>query len=238
MADITVRPFGRSPDMRLELPGSTLAAPVAMAAAALADGLTALRCVPMNATTERMVAVLRTLGTDIRLDEGSCELRVRGCGGHLPAQEGTFDCGTDPLVAHLAMGLCALGYGQFRVDARRQPDPIPVRAMVDALGDLGGHIGYADEDGHLPVTVRAPGLRGGRIALRAGPPEALIALLTVAPYAQADVFVESARPADVPSVAACCEMISRFGVSVVQQDFERFIVPAPQRYRCSRSDGD
>jgi 3-phosphoshikimate 1-carboxyvinyltransferase len=102
-----------------------------------------------------------------------------------------------------------------------------------AAGALVGYV-HEDEEGYPPVEVRRGGLRGGTIAFDAAPSSQYVsALLMVAPYAMADVFIESRHMVSAPYVAMTTKMMDAFGVAVVESaegSSARYIVPAPQRY--------
>ncbi|MBN1343428.1 MAG: hypothetical protein JXQ73_12145 [Phycisphaerae bacterium] len=241
MTDLTVKPLDHLPKGRVELPGSSLGGTVAMVAAILADGRSTLRRVRIDHTAQTVIKLLDRLGAIIDVEGRPARVRMRGWAGHLPQQEGEYGCGADRLAWHLALGLCSLGYGEYRFapewpghateTAQGQDEsPVDIGPTVNAFRDLGVQIGYEDQDGRLPLGLRARGLSGGRTLVRGAVPETLTALLVVAPYAAQDVFIETDRPMG-PGAVFVPEVVEAFGVAVIEDEQRRFIVAAPQRYR-------
>ncbi len=227
MASLTVTPLDRPPRGSVELPGASLSSALALTASALADGTSTLSRFRADETTRTLGEILRSLGVAIEWDESLGRVCLRGCSGHLPEQEGTFEAGPNRLAAHLAVALCSLGYGDYRIQA----GPVGIGATADALHDLGADIGCEEEPARCPVTVRARGLAGGRVRLDGPSPETLAALLIAAPYARQDVFVEVVGRSPALTAQLACTVMRDFDVAVVEQDDRRFIVAAPQRFR-------
>jgi len=231
MASLTVRPLGRSARGRVALRGSPLAGGVAMTAAALADGVSTLDGLRIDATGRAIVEGLQALDVDATSGERADHLRIDGRAGHVVRQEADLDWGGSPAAARALIALCTLGYGEYRIHGGDPTAGLALGPVVDALRDLGAQIGYESGEGELPVTVRARGLRGGRTCLREPTADALAALLAVAPYAAQDVFVELAPPCAPLRVSTILDVMHRFGVAVLDRDLERFVIAAPQRYR-------
>ncbi len=235
MNELTVSPQDQPPDPQRTLEGSSLATATAMVAAALADGTSEIHEMRDDPTSRAMATVLDGLGAILTVDQARKRVRIRGCAGHLPEQKGELAFGPTALAGHLSLALCCLGFGEYRFDGYALDEAGPtarhgVRSIILALRDLGAQIGHEDEDGRLPITLRPRGLRGGRTTLNPPWIEALVALLTVAPYARTDVLIATAGPTDTVRAAVACDVLRSFGVSIVHEDYRRFIVAASQRY--------
>lgn len=231
MGDFNARPLKHPPKARLSLPGSALAGTVATVAAALADGMSTLRRTRLERGTDAIIDLLRRLGVLIESDPIGGTLRIHGRRGHLPEQEGSFESLPTPLAAHLAIAICSLGFGPFRIEGGTAEERFHVGLIVDALRDLGARIGYENDVGRLPVTMQSAGLRGGRITVAELSLEALASLLVVAPYASHDVLIEITGTPAPAELATVCEVVDAFGVTLIEQKRTQFIVAAPQRYQ-------
>ncbi len=218
----------------VRLPGSKSLTNRYLLCAALADGLSRLRAVSISDDALRMIDGLRRLGVQIELREDAEIIEVSGCHGHLPADSADLDLGNAGTAMRFLTALTCLGYGDYRLDGTPRMRQRPIGPLVGALGALGAGIGYEQSDGCPPLTVHARGLTGGDITFATPPSSQYIsALLMVAPYAGQDVrmCINGPLPSR-PYISMTIDVMRSLGVEViVGEDFDRFIVPATQRYQ-------
>ncbi len=224
-------------DAVVEIPGSKSITNRALAAAALADGVSILTGALLADDTRLMIDALRALGIAITLDEATCTLEVTGCGGHLPVDEADLVCGNSGTTLRFLTALCAAGYGTYRLDGTPRMRQRPVGSLVDALRALGAKVEFHDRDGFPPLTVHAEHLRGGEVVMDASVSSQFVsALMLAAPCAGDDVFLELLPPVvSRPYLDMTTRVMDAFGVSVVAQaagaaGSTKIIIPAPQRY--------
>lgn len=224
-------------DARVSLPGSKSLTNRVLLAASLADGRSRLSDVLIADDTERMVAVLRTLGVRIELEEGRRRATVYGVSGHWPESEVELHCGDAGTVARFVTAAVAAGIGTFRIDGSPRMRQRPMGPLVDALRSLGAIIepigdGRASNDDNLPFRVQARQLKGGQLTIDAGDSsQFLSALLLAAPLATDDLLIEvEGDLVSAPYIAMTLDVMAEYGVSAIQ-DEQRFIVPAPQQYQ-------
>lgn len=233
MTDIRVTPASRPLDADISLPGSRSITNRALVLASLADGVSTLTNVLLADDSLRMMAAVNALGIGITTDEATRTTRIDGAGGHIPADHADIDCAHAGTVLRFGTALCALGFGEYRLDGSPRLRERPIAGLVDALRRLGARIEYEHVEGHAPLRVHARGLRGGEIAFEDLPSsQFLSALLLVAPAARNDILIDvrGALPSR-PYVLMTLALMRRFGVEAVHSDFRRFIVPAPQPCR-------
>ena len=172
----------------------------AVLAVVLAEGVSRLRFTALDEHARGALAGLEALGVATRLDRQSDTLEVQRAGGLWPTGEAQL-YGTTPQAAWALIAACTLGLGRYEITGNHTLPP--VTGLVNALRDLGAGIGYADQKGHLPVTILARGLDGGTIRLAPEPaPPWLSALLLVAPCARGDVFLDAPPGADATTTVA------------------------------------
>lgn len=215
------------------LPASKSLANRYLACAALADGTSELTGATLSDDVEAMLGALRQLGIGVVFSDRARRITVTGCAGHLPEEEADLDVGAAGTAMRFLTALVCLGRGRYRLDGSARMRQRPIADEVDALRDLGAQIGYEAVLGCPPLNIQAVGLLGGTVVLRTPPSsQFLSALLMAAPYAQQDVFIEIQGPlVSQPYVALTIDVQRSLGVEIVNDDFQRFIVPAPQRYR-------
>jgi 3-phosphoshikimate 1-carboxyvinyltransferase len=178
-----------------------------------------------------MVRFLEGLEIEVSLEEASRTATVQGCGGHIPASEADLFCGNAGTVVRFGTAMCCLGTGHYRIDGVERMRSRPIGALVDALRELGGAIGYEDKEGYPPLTIGARGLRGGQASMRAEQSSQFVsAVLLAAPYARTDVLLSLAgEVVSEPYIRMTLQMMEDFGASVLAEG-GRYIVPALQGY--------
>ena len=81
--------------------------------------------------------------------------------------------------------------------------------------------------GAFPLTINAAGLRGGKLTLGGATVSSqyLSALLMAAPLARKPVEITTSVPVSKPYIDLTCKLMSRFGVDVVQEGYEKVRSP-------------
>jgi 3-phosphoshikimate 1-carboxyvinyltransferase len=179
-----------------------------------------------------MASGLRLLGVEVEVREDGPVIRVRGCRGHLPADEVDIDAGDAGTAMRFLTALACLGHGRYRLDGSPRMRERPIGQLVDALQAIGAGIGYDAVKGYPPLTMVAHGLGGGEIAFDRPPSSQYIsAILMVAPYAARDVMIRVNGPlTSRPYVDMTIAVMRSMGVEVLSSEGQRFIVPSTQRY--------
>jgi 3-phosphoshikimate 1-carboxyvinyltransferase len=164
MPDILeIYPLDRPPDCTLSVPGSKSITNRALILAALAPGKCTLRGALWADDTQVMVDALGKLGFEIHVrpdphEECNRTIEVTGHGGKIPAAAAELYVGNAGTAARFLTALVCLGQGDYRIvgDPRMHERP---------MGDLFAALGI--EGTRLPATIRARGLRPGRITVSA-----------------------------------------------------------------------
>jgi 3-phosphoshikimate 1-carboxyvinyltransferase len=217
----------------VRLPGSKSLTNRYLTCAALADGESTLRSASLSGDTLRMVAGLERLGVQVEVREEGPAIRIRGCRGHLPADEAELDAGDAGTAMRFLTALACLGYGRFRLDGSARMRARPIGQLVDGLHAIGAGIGYEGVTGYPPLTIVARGLAGGEIEFDRPPSSQYIsAILMVSPYAAGDVMIRASGPlVSRPYVDMTIAVMRALGVQALSGEGRRFIVPSTQRYR-------
>lgn len=200
---------------------------------ALADGESTLRGASLSSDTLRMVAGLQRLGVQAEVHKEGPAIRVRGCRGHLAADDAELDAGDAGTAMRFLTALACLGYGRFRLDGSPRMRARPIGQLVDGLHAIGAGIGYEGVEGYPPLTIVARGLAGGEIEFARPPSSQYVsAILMVAPYAARDVMIRVDGPlTSRPYVDMTIAVMRALSVEALSAEGQRFIVPSTQRYR-------
>jgi 3-phosphoshikimate 1-carboxyvinyltransferase len=233
MKEIILRPISQPIDRTVRLPGSKSLSNRALLIAAVAQGASKISGLLLADDTHLMLDALRSLGIAIRTDEDRRQAVVQGRGGGWPNAEADIFCGNAGTVMRFLTAACCIGHGDYRLDGVARMRARPIGGLVDALRDLGAMVGYEENDGCCPLTIRARGLRGGTVRLDSPLSSQFVsALLMVAPRAARDVMIDIAGPLPSrPFVDMTLGVMDAFGVSVVEDRARKFIIPCGQMYR-------
>ncbi|MEB4615541.1 3-phosphoshikimate 1-carboxyvinyltransferase [Leucobacter sp. M11] len=202
----------------LQLPGSKSLTNRELVLAALADGPGLLRRPLHSRDSQLMVEALRALGVGIE------EVPGDGAFGPdwlvTPAEEllgsTSIACGLAGTVMRFVPSVAALALGPTAFDGDESARRRPMRAILDALRELGADI--ADEGrGKLPFTVHGTGtMRGGRVELDASLSSQFVSgLLLSAPRFAEGVHVvhTGERLPSVPHIEMTLDTLRRRGVA-------------------------
>ena len=230
---LPIQPVVRPIEEAVRVPGSKSITNRALLLAALANGPSLLPGALFSDDTHYMSESLRRLGIVVQADEANEQFKVEGQGGILPAQDAELFVGNSGTSARFLTALAALGNGTYHLDGVERMRERPIDDLLSALQQLGAEARDENETGCLPVTVKATGLKGGKVVMRARKSsQPLSALLMVAPLAQSDIEIEiEGELFSQPYIEITLRMMQQWGAHVSHQNMQRFHIPGGQKYR-------
>jgi 3-phosphoshikimate 1-carboxyvinyltransferase len=229
---LEITPVDKPVNADVTVPGSKSYTNRALLIAALADGVTTLTGALFSDDTKYMADSLRRLGIEVEEDPDSATFVVHGTGGRIPADTAELFVGGSGTCARFLSAFVALGNGRFVIDGVDRTRERPIQDLLTGLNGLGVDATSQNETGCPPVVVNADGIKGGRTFMPGDrSSQYFTALLLVAPYAQenTDIRVEG-ELASSPYIDMTLDIMRRFGVDVVNDDYNAFHVRAGQRY--------
>lgn len=218
----------------VHLPGSKSISNRVLLLAALAQGETQISNLLHSDDIEHMLNALTALGVVYQLSDCKSQCVVQGLGGlfHHPAPLELFlgNAGTAmrPLTAALAASNVDVTLtGEPRMYER------PIGHLVDALRQLGADIDYLQQDGFPPLRIRGKTLQSGRISIDGSiSSQFLTAVLMIAPLLPADSEIEIVGElVSKPYIDITLALMSRFGVVVENQQYQKFVIRGQQQYQ-------
>jgi 3-phosphoshikimate 1-carboxyvinyltransferase len=233
---LAIEPYRARLDATVRPPGSKSLSNRALPIAALASGSSVLHNLGEGDDVEAMLAVLRGIGVDVRIDpQRRCA--VAGTAGALPAPEVegpvTLEARQSGTTARFMVALASGARVPVRVDADPQMRGRPMADLVAAIRQTGTVVVSDGEDGTLPLVVQpAQGAGAATVSLRGdATSQFLSGLLLSGPLYPGGLTIELttdlvSRPYADMTVAA----MGAFGVAVEQPGERRFVVPAGARY--------
>jgi len=240
---ITLEPI-KKVEGEVNLPGSKSLSNRALLLAALAEGTTTLTNLLESDDTRHMLNALKLLGVRYTLSEDKMECTVIGNGGPFRCKElvelflGNAGTAMRPLCAALT-----LGEGEFILTGEPRMKERPIGHLVDALRAAGADITYLENESYPPLKIIANGLEGGEVAIDGTiSSQFLTALLMAAPLAKNDMRISIiGELVSKPYIDITLDIMKRFGVEVINENYEKFIVKAGQTYKaveCYMVEGD
>ncbi|MFC0048489.1 3-phosphoshikimate 1-carboxyvinyltransferase [Rheinheimera tilapiae] len=218
----------------VHLPGSKSISNRVLLLAALAQGETQISNLLHSDDIEHMLNALTALGVSYQLSDCKSKCVVQGLGGLFkhPAPLELFlgNAGTAmrPLTAALAASNVDVTLtGEPRMYER------PIGHLVDALRQLGADIDYLQQDGFPPLRIRGKALQAGRISIDGSiSSQFLTAVLMIAPLLPADSEIDIIGDlVSKPYIDITLALMSRFGVEVENQNYQRFVIRGQQQYQ-------
>jgi 3-phosphoshikimate 1-carboxyvinyltransferase len=231
-----VAPLAGPLDATVAVPGSKSLTNRALVCAALADGTSTLDGALVADDTEAMRTALATLGAAIDEHPSSGRLTVAGTGGRLRPGPLALDVRLSGTTSRFLLPVVALGTGEYRIDGAPPLRARPMGPVLDGIRALGAGVRPEGEDGHLPVTVVAPGgLAGGDVAVAGDTSSQFLSgLLLAAPYARSGVRLGlTTALVSRPYVALTVAVMAAFGVDVEGDAGEGPLVVPRGRYRAT-----
>jgi len=216
----------------VRLPGSKSISNRVLLLAALSHGQTTVHDLLASDDTAVMLTALRQLGCTVAQSGDSAV--IGGLGGQLVEHKAALFMGNAgtamrPLTAALAL----LG-GEFELSGVPRMHERPIGDLVDALRQLGCVIEYLGNEGYPPLRLRPAKLKlDDAIQVRGDvSSQFLTALLMALPLvARQDVCIEVVGELiSRPYIEITLNLLSRFGIQVQRDGWQRFTIPAGSQY--------
>lgn len=218
----------------VHLPGSKSISNRVLLLAALAEGSTQISNLLDSDDVRHMLNALTALGVNYTLSSCRTQCEVQGLAGLFKQPEainlflGNAGTAMRPLTAALAASNVDVTLtGEPRMYER------PIGHLVDALRQWQADIRYLENDGFPPLNIKGKELTGGRISIDGSiSSQFLTAVLMIAPLLAGDSeIVIEGELVSKPYIDITLALMSRFGVEVENQHYQRFLVTGNQCYR-------
>lgn len=233
MDSLTLPPL-RSIQGEVTLPGSKSLSNRILLLAAVASGETRISNLLDSDDVRHMLGALRKLGVDYQLSADKKDCVVTGLAGSFKCTEALdlFLGNAGTAMRPLSAMLCA-SQGEFRLTGEPRMLERPIGDLVDCLRGCGASIDYLGNAGYPPLRIHGEGLTGGRVSIKGNiSSQFLTAMLMAAPMCSEDLeIVVEGELVSKPYILITLDVMARFGVSVENHDYRRFVVRAGQHYK-------
>ena len=213
------------------LPGSKSISNRLLLLAALSQGSTTLHALLDSDDTRVMLEALRQLGCVVH--QSGDTVQIDGMGGQPRQRQASLFMGNaGTAIRPLTAALAVMG-GNFELRGVPRMHERPIGDLVDALRQLGCQIDYLGQDGYPPLRIGMPELQlAAPIRVRGDvSSQFLTALLMALPLvARQDIVIEVIGTLiSRPYIEITLNLLSRFGIEVRREGWQRFTSPAGSR---------
>lgn len=233
MESLTLQPISKISG-EVNLPGSKSVSNRALLLAALAKGTTRLTNLLDSDDIRHMLNALTQLGVKYSLssDKTVCEVEGLGQAFNLEQSQELFLGNAGTAMRPLAAALC-LGRGEYILTGEPRMKERPIGHLVDALRDAGADIEYLESDNYPPLKIKGTGLTGGCVSIDGSiSSQFLTAFLMSAPLANDQVTIKiEGELVSKPYIDITLHIMKQFGVEVINNDYQEFVIPAGQHYQ-------
>ena len=218
----------------VKIPGSKSYTQRALIIGALAKGKSFLRNGLLCEDTEYLIEALRSLGSQILIEDEN--MIIKGTSSNIRNPRREIYLGNNGTAMRFLTSLVSLGEGVFTLTGDQRLCERPIKPLLDALRILGVDARSKDERGYPPVFVHGNGLRGGRVTLTdIDSSQYVSSLLICAPFAENDTVIELlGHIPSLPYIGMTIEVMKEFGVEVIRETPNRYSVKSAQRYEGKR----
>lgn len=226
---INLGPFKNAKGV-VALPGSKSISNRVLLLAALANGQTHLKGLLDADDTRVMRDALKVLGVGIEELDGDCV--VMGCSGSLPKHAADLFMGNAGTAIRPLTAVLAILGGDYRLHGVPRMHERPIGDLVDGLRMVGAKINYEQSEGYPPLKISKGQIRTDEAIKVRGDVSSqfLTALLMSLPLvARTEICIEAVGELiSKPYIDITLKLMSRFGVNVRNDNWQRFYVPANQ----------
>ena len=233
MESLTLHPI-KGVNGEVTLPGSKSISNRILLVSALAKGTTRITNLLDSDDIRHMLGALKKLGIQYELsdDKKTCTLTGNNGPFTIDGEQDLFLGNAGTAMRPLTAALC-LGAGTFNLTGEPRMAERPIKDLIDALRQCGGQIEYLANEGYPPLKIIGSGLQGGRVSIKGNiSSQFLTAMLMAAPLATDTLeIVVDGELVSKPYIRITLDVMEKFGVTVENDNFQRFFIPAGQQYR-------
>ncbi|MGB4246973.1 MAG: 3-phosphoshikimate 1-carboxyvinyltransferase [Pseudohongiellaceae bacterium] len=215
------------------LPGSKSLSNRILLLAAVARGETHISNLLDSDDVRHMLNALKSLGVSYTLSADKTSCTVQGRNGPLHAEDALelFLGNAGTAMRPLCAMLCA-GRGEFTLKGEPRMYERPIGDLVDCLRACGAEIDYLGNPDYPPLRIHGGGLHGGKVSIRGNiSSQFLTAMLMAAPFCDRDLeIVVEGELVSKPYILITLDVMAKFGVNVVNDNYQRFVIRSGQHY--------
>jgi 3-phosphoshikimate 1-carboxyvinyltransferase len=203
----------------ITVPGSKSITARALLLATLAEGQSTLYGVQFSDDCATFLEAVKALG--IGVEVSGTTVKIQGCGGHLPVNQGQIYVGSAGTAARFLTALLAFSNGKFTVTSSEQMKKRPIAPMIESLTQAGAKFTFLEKDNCFPFVIE--GTRSPKTPIEVDIDKSsqyLSALLISAVCADKPIAIKVTGSHGMDYVNMTIDMMWSFGVNVQLQGDE------------------
>lgn len=217
----------------VKLPGSKSISNRTLLLASLAQGTTEIHELLASDDTQRMLEALQTLGV-VLTQTAPHQWRVEGSAGNLPVKQAKLFLGNAGTAFRPLTAALALSQGDYELSGISRMHERPIGDLVDALNAAGASIEYLQNPGFPPLHIRPAEINTSQALQVRGDVSSqfLTALLMALPLTGKEARIEVVGELiSKPYIEITLNLMRRFGVEVLRDEWRAFTIPARSIYQ-------
>jgi len=214
------------------VPGSKSLTHRILIASALSNGMCSIENALVSEDTVLTMKALRQMGIRIEEKPGDRLIVYGGSGDLRPSMEPIY-LGNSGTSIRLLTAVAALGKDTYTFLGNDRMAQRPIQALIDALGQIGVQVRSINSNGCPPVEVNGKNFSGTTVAINCRTSsQYLTGLLMIAPCTARGLDIKVTQgPVSRPYVDMTIDVMSKFGIGIDRQGYDRFQVIGEQTYR-------
>ncbi len=229
MSSISLTPQASPVEATVDIPGSKSYTNRALLIASLTPGVVEIVRPLISDDTEAMLSCLGALG--IQSSRTYSGIRISNDISATKAGAIDLDARISGTTIRFILALSCVLPGTKTVHGEAPLNKRPIKDLVDALRQLGAEIEYTGQEGFPPLRVSSSKLRPGTVRMSGSiSSQYLSALLMVAPLIGEVIIEVEGEQISKPYIDMTIETMRECGVSVVNDSYKRYVIPAGHQY--------
>ena len=183
----------------------------------------------MSDDTRAMISCLRELGIEIREENNS--IIVVGDFTKIKKQKYSLNASLSGTTIRFITALATLIPGEKIIFGEEGLNKRPIKDLVDVLRQLGAEITYMEKEGFAPLRITSKKLKAGAVKMNGSvSSQFLSSVLMIAPLVGKVTIEIIGELISKPYVVMTIDTLSKFGVAVENNNYERFTLLSGQKY--------
>lgn len=225
-------PLKDSFSTQIAVPGSKSVTNRALIIAAAAEGESKLTGILRSDDSYWCIDALKRLG--VKIEETGEAIVVNGTGPNWPNDKAELFIGSAGTIARFLPGVVAAAQnGEYIIRGSEQLSGRPLNLILNSLQQWGAGIASLRQPGHLPIGLKAMGLKGGATEISGEVSSQFISgLLIAAPLSQTEAIINvTSEIVHQDYVQITLDTMKQFGVTVDAAPDLRLFKCKPQSYK-------
>nr|HNH51038.1 3-phosphoshikimate 1-carboxyvinyltransferase [Nitrosomonas sp.] len=216
----------------VKLPGSKSISNRVLLLAALAQGDTLVQNLLVSDDTRHMLDALKMLGISITQID-TVDYQIQGSGGKFPNQEAKLFLGNAGTAFRPLLAVLAIMGGHYYLSGVSRMHERPIGDLVDALKQLHAEIQYLGNPGYPPLEIKLAEIHNTPVTIKGNvSSQFLSGLLMALPLIkEATSIIVDGELISKSYVSLTLAQMEKFGVHVINENWQRFILPGLQTYQ-------